>query len=354
MHAPGIRGPKGALLAAAATAGLLAGALPAAADPVADFYKGKKLTIVVGYGAGGGYDTTTRLLARHYGKFVPGNPNVVVQNMPGAGSLVAANYIYNNAPKDGTTLGVFSSTISMLPLYGDKKAKFETLKFSWIGSIHQDVLACATWKGAGQNIKTLPDLVKAKKTVVFGSDGADAPLTRWPLFMKNVVGANLKVVPGYKGTRGINLAMKKGEVDATCGMFESSVRGAYFNDYKSGDLVIFVQTAFGRNLDFFGKATNLYDMLKTPDEKQMARLVFGPAELTRPMAGPPGIPEARVKALRKALIDAIASDAFKADAKKLKVEFNPLSGEGIVKAFQDLYKTPPELVKKALEVTQKR
>ncbi|MGE3248583.1 MAG: hypothetical protein AB7J19_19855, partial [Beijerinckiaceae bacterium] len=174
--------------------GLAAASAPASADPVADFYKGKKLTIVVGYGAGGGYDTSTRLLARHYGNYIPGKPGVVVQNMTGAGSLVGANYIYNSAPKDGSTIGVFSSTIALLPVYGDKKAKFETMKFSWIGSIDQDVMACAVWKGAGQGIKTLPDLIKAKETVVFGSDGADAPLTRWPMFMKNMLGANLKVV----------------------------------------------------------------------------------------------------------------------------------------------------------------
>ncbi len=327
--------------------------LPAAADPVADFYKGKKLSIVVGYGAGGGYDTTARLLARHYGNAIPGKPAVVVQNMTGAGSLVGANYIYNSAPKDGSVIGVFSSTIALLPVYGDKKAKFETMKFSWIGSIDQDVMACAVWKGAGQGIKTLPDLINAKETVIFGSDGADAPLTRWPLFMKNMLGANLKVVPGYKGTRAINFAMKKGELNASCGMFESSVRGAYISDFKSGDLNIFMQSGL-KDVPFFGKATNIYSMMKTPDDLKVARLVWQPAELTRPLAGPPGIPADRLAALRKGMLDAIASAAFKEEAKKLSIDFTPLSGEGIEKALRELASTPPALVKKALEVTQKR
>ena len=148
---------------------------PAAADSVADFYKGKTINLWVGYGTGGGYDTTARVVARHFGKHVPGNPNVVVQNVTGAGSLLAANNLYNIAPKDGSVLGIFSSTVAMLPLYGDPKAKFETLKFSWIGNIHRDTLACGVWKGAGQNIKTLEDLIAAKQTVVFGSDGGDAP-----------------------------------------------------------------------------------------------------------------------------------------------------------------------------------
>jgi tripartite-type tricarboxylate transporter receptor subunit TctC len=339
-------------LAAAAMATTALCTLPAAADPVADFYKGKKLTIIVGYGAGGGYDTTTRLLARHLGNFIPGKPGLVVQNMTGAGSLVAANYLYNNAPKDGSTVGVFSSTIALLPVYGDKKARFETMKFNWIGSIHQDVMACAVWKGAGQGIKTLPDLIKAKQTVIFGSDGADAPLTRWPMFMKNMLGANLKVVPGYKGTRAINFAMKKGELNASCGMFESSVRGAYSKDYASGDLNIFVQ-AGTKNIPFFGNATNLYSMMKNDDDLKVAKLVWKPAELTRPLAAPPGVAADRVKALRKGMLDAIASQAFKEDAKKLKIEFNPLSGEGMEEALKELSATPPALVKKALEVTRK-
>lgn len=332
-------------------AGALALALPAAAEPVADFYKGKKLTIIVGYGAGGGYDTTARLLARHYGNSIPGNPAVVVQNMTGAGSLVAANYVYNTAPKDGSVIGVFSSTIALLPVYGDKKAKFETMKFSWIGSIHQDAMACAVWKGAGQGIRNLPDLIKAKQTVIFGSDGADAPLTRWPMFIKNMLGANLKVVPGYKGTRAINFAMKKGEVNASCGMFESSVRGSYEQDYKAGDLNIFVQ-AGTENVPYFGNATNIFSMMKSEDDRKIARLVWQPAELTRPVAGPPGLPKDRLAALRKGMLDAIASPAFSEDAKKFKIDFKPLSGEGIEKALKELSETPPALVKKALDVTR--
>jgi len=335
-----------------ALAGLAAG--PALADPVADFYTGKQITIWVGYGAGGGYDTTSRLLARHYGAHIPGNPNVVVQNMPGAGSLLAANNLYNTAPRDGTVLGVFSSTVAMLPFYQDKQARFETLRFSWIGSIHQDVMSCGVWRGAGQGIRNLEDMIKAEKPVTFGSDGQDAPLTRWPLFMKNVLGANINVVAGYKGTKAINLAMQQGEAHASCGMFESSVRGSYMGDLKSGDLTIFVQTGYGRNVELFGDATNLYDLLKTPEDRQLARLVFGPSELTRPLAGPPDVPEERVKALRQGMLDAIKSPGFTAEAEKLNIKFDPLSGEGIVEAFEALYKTPPELVKRASEVTSRR
>ncbi len=326
---------------------------PAAADSVADFYKGKTINLWVGYGTGGGYDTTARVVARHFGRHVPGNPNVVVQNVTGAGSLLAANNLYNIAPKDGSVLGIFSSTVAMLPLYGDPKAKFETLKFSWIGNIHRDTLACGVWKGAGQNIKTLEDLIAAKQTVVFGSDGGDAPLTRWPLFMKNVLGANLKVVAGYKGTRDINLAMQSGEAGGSCGMFESTVSSAYAQDYTEGRLNLFVQTGFNRNLPYFGNATNLYKLLKTEEEVQMAKLVFGVSELTRPFAGPPGLDPLKLAALRKALLDMMQDPAQIEEAKKVGTQFSPMTGDEVVAELTELYKTPKHVVDRATEVTSK-
>lgn len=341
------------LLAATLAAATAAFALPVAANPVADFYKGKNVTIWVGYGAGGGYDTTARLVARHYGRQIPGSPNVVVQNVPGAGSLLAANNLYNVAPRDGTVLGIFSSTVAMLPLYGDTNARFETLKFSWIGNIHRDTLACGVWKGAGQGIRTLEDLIAAKQTVVFGSDGGDAPLTRWPLFMKNVLGANVKVVAGYKGTREINLAMQSGEVGGSCGMFESTVRGSYLQDYKAGNLNLFVQTGYNRNVEFFGAATNLYKLLKTEEEVQMAKLVFGVSELTRPFAGPPGLPQDRLAALRKALMDMNKDPAFIEEARKTGTEYSPMSAEEIIAELTALYQTPKRVVDRATEMTSK-
>lgn len=340
-------------LTVAVLSGALALSSPVRADPVADFYKGKNLTIWVGYGTGGGYDTTARVLARHFGKHVPGNPNVVVQNVPGAGSLLAANNLYNIAPKDGSVLGIFSSTVALLPLYRDPKAKFETLKFGWIGNIHRDTLACGVWKGAGQNIRTLEDLVAAKQTVVFGSDGGDAPLTRWPLFMKNVLGANLKVVAGYKGTRQINLAMQSGEAGGSCGMFESTVRGSYLADYKAGNLVLFVQTGFNRNVEFFGSATNIYKLLKTEDDIQMAKLVFGVSELTRPFAAPPGLEPVKLAALRKAFAETMRDPALIEDSKKIGTEFAPMSSDEVVRELAELFKTPRRLVERATEVTSK-
>ena len=326
---------------------------PAAADAVADFYKGKQIFFQVGFGAGGGYDTTSRIVARHFGRHVPGKPNVVVQNVPGAGSMKVANSVYNTAAKDGSVLAVFSSSIAMVPLYGKRKTKFVTAKFEWIGSMHRDAQACGVWKGAGQGIKTLHDFVAAKETIIFGSNGPTSPLTTFPLFFRNVLGAKVKVVHGYKGTKAVNFAMQKGELTGTCGMFESSVRGAFFPSFSSGDLVLFVQLAEGTKVPLFGQATNIYDLLKTEEQKKMARLVFGPSEITRPLAAPPGTPKARVAALRKALLDTMKDPALIADAKRIKVVFQPIPGDEVAARFNDYFKTPKSLVDKTYEMISK-
>ena len=153
---------------------LVSGSSSARADAVADFYRGKEITIQVGYGAGGGYDTTTRLFAQHFGKHVPGKPAIIVQNMPGAGSMRVANHIFGVAPKDGTVLGVFASSTALEPLFGNKAAAYDPRKYEWIGSLHRDIASCAVWKGAGQDIKSLPDLIAAKRTVTFGSTSPTA------------------------------------------------------------------------------------------------------------------------------------------------------------------------------------
>jgi tripartite-type tricarboxylate transporter receptor subunit TctC len=239
----------------------------------------------------------------------------------------------------------------MMPLYGDQNAKFDTQKFGWIGNIHRDLHSCGVWRGAGQDIRTLPDLIAAKTTVVFGSDGGDAPLTRWALFMKNVLGANLKVVAGYKGTREINLAMQSGEVGGSCGMFESTVRTAYLSDYQKGDLRLFVQTGYKRNAPFFGDATNLYSLFKTEEEVQMARLVFGVNEITRPITAPPGVPADRLAALRKAFVAAMKDPRMIEDAKRLGLELDPMPAEELISELDALFKTPKEIVAKSSVAT---
>jgi tripartite-type tricarboxylate transporter receptor subunit TctC len=338
---------------ASAAALLCAAAIPQAqADAVADFYKGKELTINVGYGAGGGYDTTVRLFARHFGKHIPGNPTVVVQNMPGAGSMVAANHAFNIAPKDGSVLAVFASSTAMEPLFGNKQARYDPRKFEWVGSLHRDIASCALWKGAGQGIKSLPELINAKRTVLFGSTSPTAITSQHPLFLKNMLGANLRVIYGYKGTKDVSLAMQRGEVDGSCGMFESSVRSAYDQHIQAGELKIVVQFGRDRTVPYFGDATQMYTLLKTEDQKKVADVIFRQTELARPLAAPPGTPADRVAALRKAMLDTLKDPAMIADASKLQVDYDPVAGEETTQMFANFYNTPPALVEQAAKMTQ--
>jgi tripartite-type tricarboxylate transporter receptor subunit TctC len=341
----------GTFVAAITAAGMLA-PMAAQADAVADFYRGKQIAIQVGFGAGGGYDTTTRLFARHFGKHIPGNPTVVVQNVPGAGSMKVANYIFNAAPKDGLTLGVFASSTALEPLFGNEQARYDPREYEWIGSLHRDIASCGVWNGAGQGIRVLPDLIAAKETVVFGSTSPTAITSQHPLFLKNMLGANLRVIYGYQGTKDVSLAMMRGEVHGMCGMFESSVRGAFDQHIQSGELKVVTQFGRDRKVEYFGDATRMYDLLKTEEDRQVADVVFRQTELARPLAAPPGTPKDRVAALRKALLATIEYPELKADAVKLKVDFDPVPGEEAVQMFADFFSTPPELVKKAREVTQ--
>jgi tripartite-type tricarboxylate transporter receptor subunit TctC len=335
-----------ALVAFAVVAGTVHGA--ARADAVADFYRGKNLRILIGYGAGGGYDTTTRLFARHLSRHIPGNPTIVPQNMPGAGSRKVANYIFNAAPKDGTVLGVFASSPALEPLFGNKKAKYTTTGFEWIGSLHRDTASCAVWRGAGQGIRVLDDLVKAKKTVVFGSTSPAAITSQHPLVLKNYLGAPIKVIYGYKGTKGISLAMQRGEVNASCGMFESSVKGAFSSHVEAGNLKVIVQFGPDRAVPYFGDATRLYDRMKASGDREVLDIIFRQTQLARPLAAPPGTPKARVEALRKAMLATLTDPALIADAKRIRIEFSPVPGQEAASVFASYYKAPRSVIRKAM------
>lgn len=337
-----------AVALAALALGTATAASTARADAVSDFYTGKQLTILVGYGAGGGYDTNTRLLAKYFSKHIPGHPVVVVQNMPGAGSMKVANFVFNAAPKDGTTLGVFAASTALEPLFGNDKAKFDPRKFAWIGSMHQDVASCVIWKGGGQGIRTLDDLMKAKRTVLFGSTSPAAITAQHVLVLQYYLDAPVKVIYGYKGTKGVSLAMQQGEVNGSCGMFESSVKGSYATHIKSGDMKVFVQFGPDSAVPYFGDATRLYDRMKSPDDRKMLDVIFRQTQLARPLAAPPGTPADRVAALRKAMLDSFADPELIADATKIKVEFHPMSGDAAQALIEKFYETPAPLLKKAM------
>ncbi len=338
-----------ARFAVMALCGAIAG--PAAAqDPIADFYRGRTLTMQVGYSAGGGYDITTRLFARHFGKHVPGSPTVIVQNMPGGGSIVLANYLFTAAPKDGSMLGVFGAAVAVEPLFGNPIVKLSADKFGWVGNMHADINSCGIWKGGGAGLKTYDQIMKAGMTLVFGSTSPEAETARFPVFLRQAFGAPFKVVNGYKGTREINHAMQTGEAQATCGMYESSVRGSYMGDVASGDLKIFFQAGIDRKVELFGDAVSIGDLIKDKGEemRQIVELIFRPSEITRPIAAPPGTPADRIAALRKAFEATMKDPELIADGKKINLDFLPMSGARVEALMAGFYKATPEIVAKAV------
>jgi tripartite-type tricarboxylate transporter receptor subunit TctC len=314
----------------------------ARADAVSDFYRGKSISLVIMNAPGGGYDTYSRLFARHAGRFIPGNPAVVPQNMPGAGGLKAANFIYHTAPRDGTTLGMFGAFVGLEPLFGNDQATFETVKFTWIGNINRDVSSCVVWAAAG--FKSFNDTFQ--RQIVFGSSGRASTTSQHALVLKNLLNAKVRVVEGYQGTNEINLAMKRREVDASCGIYLSSALTSYRGDIERGDLKVLIQ-AGRQNVPFFGDAVNIYDLLKSEEDKQVADIIFRQSEIARPIVGTPAMPPDRTAALRKAFMQTVQDPAFLADAAKIGLPVDPTSGEEVAKLFDTFFAAPKNIIERA-------
>ena len=318
---------------------------PAGAQSIADFYKGKTVSLIAGFPPGGGYDAYMRILARHYGRFIPGHPTAVVSNMPGGGSLTAANHIYNKATPDGTAIALFASSAAMEPLLGNKAAMFDTTKFSWIGSMSQDVAFCGVWQTPGA-VASFDEMMT--KETIFGGGAAAAITFQHPMVMKNVLGANIRVISGYPGTREINLAMHRGEVNGTCGMFASSVKAQFMDDVKNGRLKLVIQMG-SKTSDEFGKIPSVFDYAKTDEDRAVLDVHFKQLLLGRPLAAPPGTPADRLQALRDALVATMKDPEFLADADKMGLDIDPASPEEVVDVLKRFASFPPEVFKRAQE-----
>jgi tripartite-type tricarboxylate transporter receptor subunit TctC len=335
-------------LGAGMTALCLVVAVDARADAVSDFYKGKSINLIAGFPPGGGYDTYVRVLARHLGHFVPGQPAAVASNMPGAGSLTAANNIYNKTAPDGLSLAMFASSATMEPLLGNKSAMFDPTKFSWLGSMSNDVAFCGVWQGPG--IPATFDEMRRpdSKETIFGGGAAAAITFQHPMVLKTVLGAHIKVISGYAGTRDINLAMQRGEVHGTCGLFASSVKSQFLDDVKAGRLKLVIQMG-NKTSDEFGKIPSVFDYAKTDMDRAVLDVHFKQLLLGRPWAGPPGIPADRLKALREALTSAMKDKEFLAEASKAGLDIDPASAEEVEALLKRFAAFPPEVFRKAQE-----
>ena len=302
---------------------LLGAATTASAEAVSDFYRGKTLSLIAGFPPGGGYDTYVRIVARHFGRFVPGEPAVVPSNMPGAGSLTAANHIYRNAAPDGLALAMFASSAAMEPLLGNKAALFDPTKFSWVGSMSNDVAYCGLWQGPG--VPTTFDEMLTKETI-FGGGAAAAVTFQHPMVLKNVLGARIRVISGYAGSRDIVLAMQRGEVNGVCALPVSSIKAQFPKDVEEGRLKLVIQMGPKRT-DEFGHVPSAFDYVKTENDRKVLEFYFNQNLLGRPLAGPPGMPKERLAILRKAFADTMRDAAFLADARRADLDIDPATGE---------------------------
>jgi tripartite-type tricarboxylate transporter receptor subunit TctC len=330
------------ITAGVALAGALATTQPASADAVADFYEGKNVSIVVGYAAGGGADLWSRFMARHLGRYIPGAPNVIVRNMPGAGGFRAVNYVYNVAPKDGTVIILPTTSAISAPKMGIDNVRWDTFKFQWIGNLTRDVSGCVASGKSG--IKTIKEATA--RQIVFGADGQDDPASHQPRMLKKLLGYNTKIIMGYKGTGPAYMALEIGEIDARCSVWASQAMGAKRADVEAGKLVPIMQTG-SKKAAIFGDAPMIYDLARNEDDLKLMRFLFGGMEISRPFAAPPDVPAERMAALRQAFWKAAKSDHLLAEAKRMKLVIDPMTGEETEAALRAALDVPADIVERA-------
>jgi tripartite-type tricarboxylate transporter receptor subunit TctC len=316
-----------------------------AQNSVADFYKGKQISIVVGSSAGGGYDTYARLLARHLGKHIPGNPVIVPSNMPGAASNIAAAYVYNVAPKDGTVIGAVQTAAVLDPLFADKaRLKHDSSKFIYLGSATVDYYVCVIRADAA--VKDFKDA--QTREVIMGASQPGTSTRDFPALLNNAAGAKFRIVSGYPGTREITLAIEKGEVQGVCGFSWSSLSVQHPDWLKSGFIRVLVQENDKGHPDVNRMGVpHATDFAKTPQDRAIMDLIYSSEIFGRPYVMPPGVPADRVAALRKAFIDTLRDPELLAEGQKAGLDLNPISGEELQSIAAKMYATPADVVERA-------
>lgn len=304
------------------------------------------ISIVVGFGAGGLYHNTGMLLSRHMGKHLPGNPTIIVKTMPGAGSVIAANYIANVAPKDGSTLGIIGGGTILEPLYGNKKAQYDPRKLRWIGSMSTAINLCTVWHDSP--VKTIAD---AKKFgLAAGSTGRGSRTSDYPTALNNLLGTKFKVVTGYTGLTQLHPAMERGEIQSICGWGWDGMmaqRPDWLRDKKVNILVQFGTRKHPQLPD----VPLLRDLMTTEREKQAADLLVVDTLVAWPLVAPPGISEAKLRELRSAFAKALAEPGMVEDAQKIRCSLEHITGEEIEAKIAEVYKTPDDVVQFTRKIT---
>lgn len=330
-------------------AGLIAVAhLPAhAQDPVADFYRGKQISILVGFTPGGSSSLYAQALSREMGKHLPGNPTLIVQHMPGAGGLLVANHVFNTAARDGTIIATTGRTVAIEPLIGNKNARYDARKLNWLGTANVEYTTCIV--SASAPAKTLEDAKHSE--VIVGGSGSDATEVVFPKAANKLAGTRFKVVLGYHGSTELLLAMERGETQGFCGIgwtFLKMRQGQLLRDKKVN---ILFQISMEKHPDL-PDVPAIIDHARTPQDRKVFEFLFAPQEMGRPFFAPPEVPPARVKALRDAFERTLKDPAFLAEAERTGIEVQHRSGEHIDALLDRIYATPQEIIERAKAVTE--
>lgn len=325
----------------------LASATSAAHASTHDFYKGKTIRLIVGLAPGGGYDTYSRLIARHMGKHIPGNPVIVVENMEGAGSLIAANYIFKVAKPDGLTIGHILGGLFLQQLLGKAGIEFDAAKFEYIGVPAQDNFMIGLSKASG--ITSLEKWMASKTTVKFGGVAPGGGTDDIPKVLAHTLGLPIQLVTGYKGTGPVRLAFNSGEVQGVCNSWES-FKSTWRKEVESGEVVMVLQATVKAHPEV-PNVPVAFELVKTDEARKLIQVVLrvhGPS--TRPYLLPPGTPKERVEMLRKAFMDTMKDPELLAEAKKANLDINPDDGVGLERNIREISKLEPPLIAKLKEI----
>jgi tripartite-type tricarboxylate transporter receptor subunit TctC len=324
----------------------------ASAQPPAEFFKDKTIIFYVGLSAGGGYDVNARLVARHIGKHIPGNPQVIVRNMPGGGGLVMTNYVANVAPKDGLHIGAPQRGIPFEPLLGDhSNAKFDAVKLNWIGSANTDTSVAVVHKRTG--VKKWQDLKTRANDLIVAGTGIGTESVTVPYLLRNLLGFKYRVIAGYPGGSEMNLAMLRGEVDGRGTFSWTSLKPHLKEWIDTGELAILYQQGLRKHPDI-ANIPLVMELTEDAEIKQVLTIQFTAFELGRPYFVAEGVPADRVAALRRAFDMAMKDKALLADAEKLNQEVNPFTGEEMQRILAEVYATPRALVNRLAEATRSK
>jgi len=322
--------------AASATLALLA-AGSARADALSDFYTGKTITVIVGADSGGGYDAQGRLMARHIGRFLPGTPNAIVQNMPGAGSLTAANQLYNVSPKDGTVMGLLQRGVFSAKFTNPQGVRFDLTKFNWVGNLSAETGVVIAW--ANSPFKTIEDVMKQEMLV--GGTGPHIDTETSPRMMNALIGTKFKIISGYPGTTDAVLAMERGEVQGMGDWSWSNVKTRRPDYLREGKVRVLMQMSTQKEPDLPNVPLAM-DFVKTPEQRELMTLFLAQKSAARPVVAPPGIPADRVKAIRAAFDKMIVDADFLKDATQAKLDIDPAPAAAIERVIEIFAKTSEE------------